>query len=190
MLLHSSVPAVLQICPCAATAAAHARAVLGVLPFTNKASTEPCALHHLPPPLPGCCSHFAHPHSPAESTPHPVLHTTPTQGSRPWQHHNRAWSSSWLYPPVPRPGHAAAFQGWLEPGCPAGTQSCHLHPPQTHQSRLGQPDRLTCSLPFKFSCALGNRSRLDPVCSRRNRPGMEECSQQMGRAMKGKDSSS
>lgn len=147
-------------------------------------------------PLPGCCSHSAHPDSPgwitAESIPHPVssvFHTTPTWGSRPQQHHSRAWSSSWLYPPVPRPGHAAVFQNWLEPGCPAGTQSCHLHPPQTHQSRLEQPDRLTCSLPFKFSCALGNRSRLDPVCSRRNHPGMEKCSQEMGRAIKGKDSS-
>lgn len=49
-MLQSSVPAALRIHPCAATAAAHAGAVLGVLPFTNKASTEPCALHHLPPP--------------------------------------------------------------------------------------------------------------------------------------------
>lgn len=86
-MLHSSVSAALRICPCAATAAAHARAVLGVLPFTNKASTELCALRHLPTSLPGCCSHLAHPDSPgwitAESTPHAVssvLHTCPNTG--------------------------------------------------------------------------------------------------------------
>lgn len=86
---HSSMPAALQICPCAATAATHAGAVLGVLPFTNKASTEPCALLCLPPLLPGCCSHLAHPDSPgwitAESSPHPVssvLHTQPNTGAK------------------------------------------------------------------------------------------------------------
>lgn len=61
---------------------------------------------------------------------------------------------------------------------------------QTQQHRLGQQDRHSpCLLASKFSYALGNRSRLDPVCSRRNSPKMEMRSQR-GRAMKGREKSS
>lgn len=62
---------------------------------------------------------------------------------------------------------------------------------QSQWHRLGQQDRHSPrSLASKFSCALGNRSRLDPVCSRRNNPETEKCSQQTGRAMKGRHRSS
>lgn len=45
---------------------------------------------------------------------------------------------------------------------------------QSQRHRLGQQDRHSPrSLASKFSCALGNRSRLDPVCSRRNNPETE-----------------
>lgn len=197
-MLHSSVPAALWICPCAATAATHARAVLGVLPFTNKASREPCALHHLPPSLPGCCSHLAHPDSPgwitAESTPHAVssvLHTHPNTGVKATATPQQ--SSCGAAPGFILLCQDQAIQQHSRFLAAARLPCWHLElplGPTTDPSEQTGAARQTRSLPFKFSCALGNGSRLDLVCSRRSHPKMEKCSQQMGRAMKGKDSSS
>lgn len=118
------------------------QAVLRVLPFTNKASTEPCTTcHHR-------CSHLAHPDPPgwiaAESNPHPVrfvLHSHPSTGVKAMATSKQSLEQLLALSSRAKASHAAASQSWLEPGCPAGTQSCHLHPPQTHQSRLGQSAR-------------------------------------------------
>lgn len=111
----------------------------------------------------------------------------------PWPHHGGARSSSALAlasSSEDKPCNSTHRPGWSPAGLLAPRAAAHTAA-QTQQHRLGQQDRrLPPSLASKFSYALGNRSRLDPVCSRRNSPEMEKCSQQTGRAMKGRDKSS
>lgn len=179
-MLHSSVPAVLH-CPCAAMAAAHARAVLSLALHKQG---QHRALHHLPPSLPGCCSHLANPDSPgwimAESTPHPVrsvlqthLNTGVKAMATPQQSLEQLLTLS---------SHAKARPCSSIPALAGARLPC-WHPelpfaPITDPSEQtgAASQTFTCSLPFKFICALGNGSRPDPVCSSRNCSEMEKCS--------------
>lgn len=143
-MLRSSVPAALRIRPCAATAAAHTRPCSESCPSQTRPAQSPAP----PATIAACCSHLAHPDPPgwitAESNPHPVrfvLHSHPSTGVKAMATSKQSLEQLLALSSRAKASHAAASQSWLEPGCPAGTQSCHLHPPQTHQSRLGQSAR-------------------------------------------------
>lgn len=138
-MLHSSVPAALRICPCAATAAAHAGPCSQRCPSQTRPAQSPAP--------PACCRHPAHPDPPgcitAQSTPHPVrsvLHTHPNTGVKTMATPQQGLSSAWLYPPVPRqpcsssPELAGARLPCWHPELP-------LAPTTDPQSRLGQPAR-------------------------------------------------
>lgn len=159
----------------------------------NKASTKPC---HPAPPAIIRAQEAAATYSTIQfsMTDHRRINSTSSQlcPSCPPQHggqgHSRARSSSALAlasGPAEEP-RSTRRAGWSQAALLAPRAAAHTAT-QTQQHRLGQRDRHSPRLlASKFSYALGNGSRLDPVCSRRNSPEIEKCSQQTGRAMKGR----
>lgn len=136
------------------------------------------------PDPPGCIT--------AQSTPHPgssVLHTHPNTGVKATP--QQSWEQLLAFSSCAKARPCSSIPELAGARLPCWHPELPLAPTTDPAKQTGAARQtLPCSLPSKFSCALGNGSRLDPVCSGRKHPEMEKCSPQMGRAMKGRDSSS